>query len=264
MYRKFYWYARTTASTLLKTSVNRDKTYVSQEYSDSWSSYKEHLINSNNLSNWLCVPNVDDSASYHHLNGELKYGIYDMNSFNRQIVLEAIKNHFPHAKSITEYGCGLGRNLLYIKNCLPQIDCYGYELCKPGVELATIAAEKFNLDVNYSQLDYVNGEASDFVFPNTDVAFTMYSLEQLPRSNKEALQNIFNRSNLGSVHLEPVVENYPNNWRGILGKMNHKKIDYLKNFESNAGELGINIVEKRVFNTAHNPLMFPSLYVLKK
>jgi hypothetical protein len=165
---------------------------------------------------------------------------------------------------VTEYGCGIGRNLLFIKQQLPHLKCYGYELCLPGVELARAAANKFGLDVQFSQLDYVNGLDSEYVFPNTDVSFTMYSLEQLPTSNKQAVENILCHTNHGSIHLEPVPENYPSTLRGIIGRIDHWKADYLRNFDKNVSSLDLKEVKAETLNTSHNPLMFPTLYVLKK
>ena len=54
----------------------------------------------------------------------------------------------------------------------------------------------------------------------TDIAFTILSLEQLPDQNLKAIQNIHSRVKMGSIHVEPVCENYPYNFRGVMGNRN--------------------------------------------
>ena len=77
------------------------------------------------------------------------------------------------------------------------------------------------------------------------------------------MENILRHTNLGSIHIEPVVENYPLSLRGLIGRLDHWKADYLKNYEKNIFALDVDW-QKEVLDTAHNPLMFPSVYILKK
>jgi hypothetical protein len=194
----------------------------------------------------------------------VKLQAFDWQYFNRNKVFEALRREFPNARSVTEYGSGVGRNLLFLKQRMPEVEFYGYELCRPGVELARAAAAKFGLQVQYSQLDYVGGAESEYVFPHTDVAFTMYSLEQIPVANKTALENMHRHVTLGSIHIEPVPENYPYTVRGMVGRLDHWKADYLRNFENNISTIDLAEIKRDRLNSAHNPLMFPTLYVLKK
>ncbi len=92
---------------------------------------------------------------------------------------------------------------------MPQLDVYGYELCPPGVEISRLAAEKFDIPVSYEQLDYLRAPQDRYVFPKTDVAFTMFSIEQLPRDCGVAVGNMLDYVRLGTFHIEPVPENYP-------------------------------------------------------
>jgi hypothetical protein len=158
----------------------------------------------------------------------------------------------------------VGRNLLFLKSKLPRLDVYGYELCKPGVEIAAAAARKFGLDVKYSQLDYVGAKQSDYVFPHADVAFTLYSLEQIPVANRTAMENILGQVKLGSIHIEPVPENYPMTFRGFVGRIDHWKADYLRNYEANVTSLKVANIKRERIDSAHNPLMFPTMYVFRK
>jgi hypothetical protein len=82
-----------------------------------------------------------------------------------------------------------------LKHALPH---FKDELAQQGDDVARAAAKKFGVEAEYAQLDYVQAPAKSFVFPTTDVRFTMFSLEQLPETSERALRNILQRTRLGS------------------------------------------------------------------
>src|SRR5262249_9549557 len=85
----------------------------------------------------------------------------------------------------------------------------------------------------------------------------------IPYTNMIGLKNILDHANVGSIHIEPVSENYPWSYRGVLGRIFVQRVDYLRNFDAGVRALPVTLVEKHVFTTSHNPLMYPSLNVLK-
>lgn len=258
------WLAKATLIAVARPKLDRRKSSVVDEYSTGWESYSKYLDECATIDDWLRIKGVEDVPHFCNVSGHLEYQAFHADDFNRRKILETLKREFQDAKSVTEYGCGLGRNLLFLKQQLPHVEFYGYELCKPGVRIAQAAASKFGFEVAYSQLDYVEGLERNYVFPKTDVAFTMYSLEQLPTSNKRALENILMHTELGSIHIEPVPENYPHTFRGVVGRLNHWKVDYLRNFEMTVSSLNLREIKREFLDCSHNPLMFPTLYVLKK
>jgi hypothetical protein len=264
MLNKIKWLANSAYTAVKSKKIDRQKSVVLDEYSVGWNLYRDYLNSSDKLDDWLRVKGLEDEPHYCNLAGKMEFSDFDMLNFNRRKILETIQREFPEAKSVTEYGSGLGRNLLYLKKNMPFIKFYGYELCQPGVELAQSAANKFGLSIDYSQLDYVEDEEKKYVFPKTDVAFTMYSLEQLPHTNKAAVENILRHTKFGSIHIEPVPENYPITFRGLIGKLDHWKINYLSNFEKNINSLNLDEIKREFIGYSHNSLMFPTLYVLKK
>lgn len=261
---KFDFLTRMALAVVRRPKLNRDKANVLQEYSDGWRQYHTHLDRASSLDQWLRIPGVEDGPGFYNVNGKLSYECFDSVNFYRQQLFGAIQNYFPKARSITEFGAGVGRNLLFLKRELPEVEMYGYELCEPGVEVAKAAAIKYGLKVQYAQLDYLNDPAEKYVFPITDVAFTMFSLEQLPRRNEQAVRNILDHVRLGSIHIEPVPENYPFSVRGLLGRLDHWKVDYLSGFDKTVRGLRLKEIVIEPVISAHNPLMFPSLYILKK
>ena len=248
---------------LNRKKIQRTTEAVTDEYTDTWNAFRDKLKNSNTVEEWL--NDNDGIERYYNVDGNFSKQKFDSSDFYRKTLLNALEKYYPKVKSVAEFGCGVGRNLIYLHLKHPEIKFYGFELCKPGVELANKAAEKFGFPIKYYQLDYVNWIPTDIDIPNIDVAFTNFSLEQVPDRNFEAISNMYNRVNQGTFHLEPVVENYPFTIKGIISKMDHYKVNYLQNFEKNASRLvGKKNITKIVFSTAHNPLMYPSLYILKK
>jgi len=261
---EFSYLARSIYFALRRPRIRRATAVVETEYSEGWNQYWEHLKRARTLEEWLRIPGIEDAPFFHSDRGRLRLGAFDSAVYYRERLLEALGRHFPEAASVTEYGAGLGRNVLFLKSRLPALQVYGYELCRPGVEIARHAAEKFGIECSFSQLDYVGGDSSRYVFPTTDLAYTMFSLEQIPRDNRRAVMNMHAHSRLGSIHVEPVPENYPYNLRGLVGRVDHWKVDYLRSFDRNVRSLGLAGVVQETLASSHNPLMYPSLYVLKK
>lgn len=260
---KLQWLAKRSLIALARPKIDRQRT-VLDEYTAGWSAMAAHLERSATMDDWLRIKGFEDRADYCNVDGRLEYQAFDSLTYNRIKILEALQHEFPKARSVVEFGCGVGRNLLFLKQKLPHLKCYGYELCKPGVDIARTAAAKFGLEASYSQLDFVSGRAADYVFPLADVAFTVYALEQVPVANKVAMDNILGRVSMGSIHIEPVPENYPYTVRGLIGRIDHWKVNYLRNYESNIRALDVAQIKREKLGSAHNPLMFPTLYVFKK
>ena len=244
--------------------MSRTTSEVIREYGIGWERYKLFLDEADTLDKWLRIPGVEGVAGYYNIDGRLVYRDFDSSNFYRTLLADAIRRLFPNFKSITEFGCGVGRNLLFLKKEFPHATCFGYELCDSGIAVARRAASKFGVDVTYAQLDYVEDGPNKYVHPATDVAFTMFSLEQIPVKNAQALANIVDRVKMGSIHIEPVPENYPMTLRGVLGRMEHSKVAYLSGFDVTAHSVTSCECLVEGVRSAHNPLMFPSLYVLRK
>lgn len=249
---------------LRKRRTPRDTSAVTREYSEGWGNLEKHLVEARSLDEWLSIPGFDVAEHVYNRNGQPTYGTFDSSMYYRDCLAVALKRHFPLARSITEYGAGVGRNLLFLKSENPSKSYFGYELCPPGISISKAAAAKFGQSIEFAQLDYLNDPPEKYIFPEFDVAFTMFSLEQIPRNVSLALQNILSRAKLGSIHIEPVPEHYPLSLTGLLGKLDHWKSDYLSGFDRSVRELDGVEIHREQLSCAHNPLMFPSAYVLRK
>lgn len=249
---------------LLRPRRTRDTEAVVGEYTASWATHRRYLDRVKSLDEWLFVPGFEDRPKYYNLGGRMRRTVFNSGGYFLAQLGEALLTHFPDCRSITEYGCGMGRNLLHLKRRFPDLACYGYELCDEGVEVSRLAAAKFQLDVRYEKLDFVHSPPEAYVLPPTDVAFTMFALEQVPREAEPALRHLHERVAMGSIHLEPVVENYPWNYPGLLGRLYHQRVDYLRDFPAIARRALVPMVEERVLRWSHNPVVYPSRYVFKK
>ncbi len=245
-------------------NAHREAGYVREFHDVTWGRYRDWLGSARSLDEWLCIPGHDDRETVGQIDGKVVSHSFDWLAFRAGLIGDAIERHFPEATSVTEYGCGIGRNLLHLWRRFPKLELYGYELSPAGVEIAQAAAAKFQAPVRFAQLDYLRSPSEAFVFPTTDLAFTVSSLEQLPHTALVALKNMLDRSRLGSLHLEPVAENYPLTYRGLLGRLYTRRADYVRNFDAGVRGLPIKVVHREVTTTAHNPLIFPTLYVLRK
>lgn len=261
------FYAGTTLALARFQRVDRSHSVVQGAYEPHWNQYARYLERANSVEEWLSIPETDSPRAYYNRDGRLVSGKVEPFStvnYYREQLIRAIRRHFPQARSVTEYGCGVGRNVIALQRALSLDESYGYELAEAGAGIANDAATKFRIPVRYAQLDYIRDPDDKFVFPVTDVAITCFSLEQIPHSAAIAVQRMQSRAHLGTVHIEPVAENYPLRVRGLLGRMYTWKHDYLRDFARIADSVSGVEVTKVVLDTAHNSLMFPSVYVLAK
>jgi hypothetical protein len=250
-------------SLLAAGRIQRSTDFVRDGYEDTWGRHRQALDEAKTVEDWLYIKGIDDVPTACAVDGKVTRRSFDWARYNVDRIGDELQARFANAQSVTEYGCGVGRNLLRLKMRFPHLKVYGYELAAAGVDIARRAAEKFGFDASYAELDYVQGSPEQFVFPATDVAMTVFSLEQVPYTNMIALKNMLDRVKMGSIHLEPVSENYPMTYRGILGRIYSRRVDYLSNFDAGVRALRLKNVSRQVLSDAHNPLVYPSLYVLE-
>lgn len=248
---------------LRRPRQRRDTTDVLDEYSSGWRSFRAALAAAQVIDDWMRVPGMETVPTWRLRNHQVVWTDAYPACAYRAALLRALEASFPEARSITEFGAGLGRNLLWLKRARPDLVVRGYELCPPGVEIGNAAAAKFGIDVAMAPLDYLRPRPEDFVFGPADVGFTMFSFEQIPAGIERALATVHSQVRLGSIHIEPVTENYPHTLRGWIGRLDHWKVDYLKGFPRAVAALPVDATFD-VLGDSHNPLMFPSVYTLRR
>src|SRR5262249_9193894 len=128
--------AKATFGLIRQPRMRRTAAVVNDEYGQQWAQFPATLNAAMSLDEWLHIPRQDDLESYVNIAGKLERACLDSSRFYRQKILQALQTFFPQATSVIEYGCGIGRNLLFLKRALPYLRVYGYELAPQGVEVA--------------------------------------------------------------------------------------------------------------------------------
>ena len=104
-------------------------------------------------------------------------------------------------RSVMEFGCGSGRNLLAFKAAYPDVECVGLELTPSSVALARAAAEAYGLAISVHRADVT----TDIPDVRADVVFSVHTLENIP--NAQAVFDLMrSRANRAVVLHEPIVE----------------------------------------------------------
>ncbi len=268
IHRELYPHSPTlrVANLFVRPAMQRTGAFVSEGYDHVWGAYEAHLDRCQTVEEWLCIDGFDDAATTHMRDGRLvRRARWDSNRYWHDEIEKTIREHFPRAKSITEYGCGVGRNVIALSRRFPEMKCYGYELVQAGVNVADRAAKKFGLDIEYAQLDYVRDPPAKFIHPESDLALTVFSLEQIPYASGVAVKNMLDHSKMGSIHVEPVPENYPKSYLGVLGRVYSNRVNYLRDFDAIVRSLPNHGVSFRTLPSSHNPLIpTPSVYTIVK
>lgn len=129
-------------------------------------------------------------------------------------------SRMPETGTVVEYGCGDGRNILFLKKRFPHLKFIGYELGENSVALAKAAAEKFGMDVEFHQ--------ADVCLPMepiaSELAFTFHAIENMPRVFPQAIRNMSGAKRIEL--LEPVHELWPMDLRGVVSRLRHRHLDY--------------------------------------
>ena len=140
--------------------------------------------------------------------------------------------------TIVEYGCGNGRNLLYLKSRYPHIRCIGIELSPIGVALAREASQALGLPVEFIQADLTASATLDL---SATIAYSCFSFEQMPRTFIEVAKAMAKASHGPIVLFEPVPELYPWSVRGIISRARAIVIDHVRNVLSTLKAHGFSI-----------------------
>lgn len=178
---------------------------------------------------------------------------------------ERIKQYLYDAPSgmryVVEFGCGTGRNILYLKRRLPDVDFIGLELTPKNVDLARAAAHKWDIDVQFYQSD-VSAELPPNLPRTIAISFSYLALEQMPRIFPNVVEQMVSLANRAVLLYEPCYEMYPLNMRGIVSKLRIIYSDYIRGLPHYLKMKGYKIDVARRLGTAVNPFNEPCEIVL--
>lgn len=153
--------------------------------------------------------------------------------------------------TVIEFGCGGGRNLLYLKKTMPELRCRGIDISPASIDLAQRAAERFELDIEFGIADVTAGATQ---IGHADVCLSVHALEQMPRLFRSAVDTMLASSRRATLFFEPVGELYPSSLRGYLGRMRLREHDYLDGLYLYLRDIGAPIVRAQRLRQSPNPL----------
>lgn len=192
-------------------------------------SLKDYLFTYRSSKGWVLIKGlpVYDSVlkSYKYFTSELE-----------EYLADELKK--PNA-TIVEFGCGNGRNLLFLKSRYPNVNFVGVEFSRAGINLCRESAKQYGLDITFIEADITTPLDIDM---RATCVVTCHALEQTPRSLTQVLQNITKVSNGRAVFFEPITELY--SWislRDITAKARAVVIDHVRNLLSTLKAEGFEI-----------------------
>lgn len=142
-----------------------------------------------------------------------------------------------HVRSVFEFGCGPGYNLVLLGKLFPAKELYGLDWSEAAVETVNLLGAKFNSHISGRTFDLFNPDYS-LQIPSKSAFITIGCLEQIGDSSKLFIEFARVKQPDICIHVEPVVELYDhNNLVDHLAMKFHGCRNYLTNFLPNLMDL---------------------------
>lgn len=117
------------------------------------------------------------------------------------------KTYFASHKTIYEFGCGPGCNLVMLAKMFPEKTIIGLDFVPSAVELVNLLREKAHLPVKGGLFDMIHPDP-DFHLDADSVVFTSCSIEQLGNQYGAFIEYLLTQKPALCVHVEPLAEVY--------------------------------------------------------
>lgn len=167
-------------------------------------------------------------------------------------LLGLVAAHTAPGDVIIEFGCGDGRNLIYLNQKLPDRRYLGFELSPRSVDLCRAAASHYGCAVHFEAQDVTQPIETNL--PQSRLCFSVHALEQMPRGFQQAIRNMIATQPDTIVMLEPVHELYAWSIRGFLGCFRARVLDRLCGLPRFLRSLPFGAIDKMPLGYADNPL----------
>ncbi len=140
------------------------------------------------------------------------------------------KKYLMNYKSIYEFGCGTGYNLVIMAELFPHKKLTGLDWATSSIQLVNKIAEKFGYHLQGHLFDYFNPDYSLNIEDNA-AFITLNSLEQLGCDHHKFIQFIISKKPAICINSEPILELYDhNNLLDYLAIKYHNKRNYLNKY----------------------------------
>lgn len=160
--------------------------------------------------------------------------------------------------SVMEVGVGEATVMVNVLNKLSEYSsAWGFDISWSRIKYARqYAAMKGREDIQFFTANLFNIPLAD---DSVDIIYTSHSLEPNGGREKEALKELYRVAGEYVVLLEPGYEFAP-----AEGKARMEKHGYIRNIQKHAQEMGMNVIEHRLFDHYINPLNPTALTIIKK
>lgn len=158
---------------------------------------------------------------------------------------------FSAVRSVYEFGCGSGFNLVAFAEQIPGRKLYGLDWAKSSCETVNLVGEKLGIDLAGRRFDFFAPDRGLELDPDSGV-LTMCALEQVGRRHGRFVNYLLEKSPRICVHMEPLLELYDEaELTDYLAARYHRKRGYLDGFLSSLRDLAakgrIELLEARRF-----------------
>jgi len=142
--------------------------------------------------------------------------------------------NFADARSIWEFGCGTGLNLVHLASIFPEKELYGSDWAESSVQILEKLKSEFGLNLEGFRFDLFQPDLR-FVerVPPDSMMFTIGAMEQLGENHKAFLDFVLLAKFKRVVHLETIYEAYDATTElGFLAKKYIEKRNWLRGYFS--------------------------------
>jgi len=147
------------------------------------------------------------------------------------------QKYFHDVRTIYEFGCGTGFNLVLIESLLKNKELHGLDFVQSSVDLVNKIGLSDNRNIKGHLFDMIKPDFG-FDLAEESAVFTFGAIEQLAGKFEDFLKFLLEKKPKIVIHVEPTVELYDeNNLFDYLAIKFHKKRGYTENYLPRLREL---------------------------
>jgi hypothetical protein len=189
------------------------------------------------------------------------YIIADSSTFEQDfltVIRKWIFTKYLHEyENIYEFGCGTGKNLVFLANLFNDKKYFGLDWAVSSQEIIDLISEHHGFDITGHKFDFYKPNTELNILPNSGI-FTICALEQIGDKYKLFVDYLLDKKPKICLHIEPINELYDENseFENIALKFHHSR-NYLNNYLSYLKKLES---EKKIRILKIKKINFGSLY----
>ena len=168
-------------------------------------------------------------------------------------------------RSVYEFGCGTGHNLIHLAELYPDKTLYGFDWVKSSKEIIQIVAKQYGLKLMGGTFNFFDPDET-LTFDPLSAVLTFGALEQVGSNHRRYLDFILKRKPLLCIDVVGIHELYDEAYLlDYLALLYHKRRNYLDGYLTRLHELE-EIGKIEIVKTHHqlfgNPFDDPYSYVI--